>query len=347
MGICRYIPLNISNRYTHSFSVSDTSDRQKQDISDVASEGRGDVSDAGMVLSGGSPLPYFLVPIEDYIRLQRFRQINEISVRKYESFLRRIAPFIPNKPIVNLTIDDLQDVVERYKTSEYYIGILTRYLDYCGNPILRDNPIRFPHHQYVGRWLTVKQAQDLIDICLNPGDRWVIHGMMELGMRRAEVLYLTWGDIDEQQRRIKVVGKGRLGGKIRYLPYHPKTEELVASMKLYRMKLVKDTTEYYGNCIDDSNDRILVYTKGGRLKALQKTAMDNKIDRLSTRFGMKFTAHDLRRTFARIFYDANDKDIATVCYALGHSRVLTTMHYLGLNIDQVSDGLEKMAKVLK
>ena len=151
-------------------------------------------------------------------------------------------------------------------------------------------------------------------------DRAILSTLLYHGLRRAELCALTVGDV--QQRRgvahLRIHGKG---GKLRYVPLHPGTAELVdaylqaaghagdAQGALFRP--VKNNTH--------ANGRASI-TADGVYKMLAGYAASVKIEVAG------FGPHALRATAATNALD-HDADIAKVQEWLGHANIATTRIY--------------------
>ena len=75
-------------------------------------------------------------------------------------------------------------------------------------------------------------------------------------------------------------------------------------------------------------------TKGGELgESISGQAILDIVDTYGEELGKeKLRPHDLRRTYARIGYDAGI-DIGQISKLLGHASIATTQRYLGLQVD--------------
>ena len=71
-------------------------------------------------------------------------------------------------------------------------------------------------------------------------------------------------------------------------------------------------------------------------------ALDDKvIVPLRERLGFHFANHTLRRTFGRNLYHAGTP-IETISKLYGHEDIQTTLRYIGVNLDDMSDALGKL-----
>lgn len=149
-------------------------------------------------------------------------------------------------------------------------------------------------------------------------DKVVLGLLLGAGLRREELASLTWRDIKQQGERmvLNITGKGK---KRRVIPIHDK---LVALLMTWAE--VVGQTGFIARSV----------TKGGELgKSISGQGILDIVDSYGQRLGKeKLRPHDLRRTYARIGYDAGI-DIGQISKLLGHSNITTTQRYLGLQIN--------------
>ena len=151
-------------------------------------------------------------------------------------------------------------------------------------------------------------------------DRIVLALLVGAGLRRSEAAGLTWDNIIKQGGRVVLAITGK-GNKDRSVPINPKLAQWLTDWK-----------EETGGGKDDNV--CISIAKGGRLgSGLSGQGILDIVDvygRLLDKPDIK--PHDLRRTYARIGYDAGI-DIGQISLLLGHSSIETTQNYLGLKVD--------------
>ena len=128
------------------------------------------------------------------------------------------------------------------------------------------------------------------------------------GLRRCEVLRLRVRDIDldPENPKMRVLGKGRAGGKWRTIPIGPTVTDL----------LLERTAGL------SAQDHIYPH----HWKTLQRD-----LDYAANRVGLqKVTGHDLRRSFGRIAYYAG-ASLVELKHLYGHASVDMTAYYVGLD----------------
>lgn len=151
-------------------------------------------------------------------------------------------------------------------------------------------------------------------------DRAILSTLLYHGLRRAELCALTVGDV--QQRRgvahLQIHGKG---GKLRYVPLHPGTAELIDAY----LQAAGHASDVQGALFRPvknnrhTNSRASI-TADGVYKMLAGYAATLKMDVAG------FGPHALRATAATNALD-HDADIAKVQEWLGHANIATTRIY--------------------
>jgi integrase len=176
-------------------------------------------------------------------------------------------------------------------------------------------PSGSPGHR---RWLTKDQLSQLLAAARGPEKLLVaLEGLN--GLRRIEVLRLRRKDVLLDEGCIRVLGKGRDGGKWRKIPMHPLVRDLIGP--ILRQRLTEE-----------------------RLFAVSASTADQLLHRAAERANFagqpgRISHHDLRRTFGRIAHDSG-MDLIQLKNLLGHASVEMTVHYIGLDADKMREGLE-------
>lgn len=180
----------------------------------------------------------------------------------------------------------------------------------------------------VGNWLTKEQAQRLInapDITTLKGlrDRAILSVMLGGGLRRSEVAKLTFVHIQQREGRwviVDLVGKGQ---RVRSVPIPSWTKQAVDEWS--------KASGVTGGLVFRSINR------GGNLSgdSVTSQAIQDVVKKYSDACGLSVSAHDLRRTFAKLARKGG-ADIMQIQLTLGHATVTTTERYLGESQDLTS-----------
>jgi integrase len=150
------------------------------------------------------------------------------------------------------------------------------------------------------RWLTLDEEEKLLEHATNPGWlRPLLVTALHTGMRRGELLALTWRDIDFAQRMIRVE-KSKNGEK-RSVPITATLQKTLQAIK-----------------VRDISGRVFPMAVRSLRAAFEKTLEKAEIE--------NFHFHDLRHTFATRLVQRN-VNLYKVKELLGHKTITMTMRY--------------------
>ena len=218
--------------------------------------------------------------------------------------------------------------VVRWEKATYAIhfAALRQFARWAGNPIALQSsvwklPSGQPSHR---RWLSKKQILRLLASA--QGLEKLLVGLEALnGLRRVEVLRLRGKDILRDERSLRVLGKGRNGGKWRQIPLNP---SLSAILPPFVKGLPADA-------------RLIPVGRSGADCLLRRAAERAGF----TADGVKVSHHDLRRTFGRLAHESG-MDLIQLKNLYGHASIEMTVHYIGLDADRMRAGLERLHRNL-
>ena len=145
---------------------------------------------------------------------------------------------------------------------------------------------------------------------------------LNTGLRRGELLGLTWGDVDAVGARLVVRGTEAKSGRTRYLPLNT---EALGVLQSWRPADVK------------ADAFVFAGSEGEQMQSL-KTAW-GKIAKAAKLEG--FTFHDLRHTFASKLVQAG-VDLNTVRELLGHADIKMTLRYAHLAPEHKAAAVAKL-----
>lgn len=158
------------------------------------------------------------------------------------------------------------------------------------------------------RSLSEPEVQQCLTNISHPLYRFIFFLGLEFGIRREEYTNLKISDIDLNQKRLRIHGKG---DKVRFIP-------------LTKAQINRFQSFYQQRERDGINHDYLLYSKTG--KVLKRT-LERYLVAMSTMGGVKFTSHDLRVTFATRLWNAG-LDIFVISQMLGHAAIQQTLTYL-------------------
>ena len=165
------------------------------------------------------------------------------------------------------------------------------------------------------RVLSEEELGKVLKACRRPRDRALILFVVDTGLRRSEVLYLDWLDVDIASGVVNV--RRTKNKKARSVFIGAKT----------RRALMK-----YRRTVSHGDNQALFQTLSGR--RFESSGLRQVFRRISDRAGIKFSAHDLRRTFATLSL-RNGMNPLHVQSMLGHSSLEMTRRYIKLVIDDL------------
>jgi len=152
----------------------------------------------------------------------------------------------------------------------------------------------------------------------------VIALMLFTGLRKQEVANLKLEDVDFSRMLVSVIqGKGK---KDRIVPI---STRLAVMLKEY----LKDR-ERLGKRSEN------LFTTAQKDRPMGTQCIDNLIDRIKEKSGLKFSPHSLRHTFATLMLEGGC-DIYTLSKMMGHSKINTTTVYLSCSPRMMMSSIER------
>jgi len=211
-------------------------------------------------------------------------------------------------------------------TVALHFAALRQFLRWARNPVaLEARQWRLPAGQPSRRrWLSRSQVVQLYRG--SRGTARLLVGLEALnGLRRVEVLRLRVQDVLLDEGCLRVLGKGRYGGKWRKIPVHPAL-----------LEPLRRATSGRG-----ADDRVLPLSRSGADSMLRHAASSSGL----SASGVHVSHHDLRRSFGRLAHLAG-MDLVQLKNLYGHETMEMTVHYIGLDADEMRSGLERLSRSL-
>ena len=252
---------------------------------------------------------------EGFLNACQARQLSIHTISDYSNTIQKFIFFVGDIPMTDVTISlvttFLASLPHSAKTVlNYHVGLAALWTwaikqNYVDRHIIR--MVDKPRPKIVAITpFTVSEIRAILnELRSNPErNRAIIYLLLDTGMRASELVGITKTDIDLQNRKVKVLGKGN---KERFLPFSPKTASVL------------------NNC--------LLKSAGLRPFPIKRTSLRTLMVRLGKRAGVQNCyPHRFRHTFA-ITYLRNGGDGYTLQEMLGHSTMEMVRRYL--NIAQV------------
>lgn len=212
------------------------------------------------------------------------------------------------------------------RNQRYYQAILSVYLSYCGNHVVKGMTFRHPHDMRPNaRWLTDEQVEQLLSTSMDPREKFIVRMGLSMGMRNVEMRRLKVGDIKEYPDGyyFDVCGKRM---KLRSIPASKRT-----------MEAYWDFLEWRDEILGKRKSEMMMI--GKRSLGLSYKGMRRIQKIINRRSGVEWTFHDLRRTWGRTAYKAG-QPLLKIMFILGHSTEKQTIDYLGLRLDDGKDAID-------
>src|SRR5579859_606174 len=246
------------------------------------------------------------------------------------ALLKRVSPGTELRSPPDLLADNIRllrrGLPWERATWGVHLSALKQFLRWAGNSCADQKalwvlPAGEPSHR---RWITRDQLTRMLHEAR--GAEKVLLCLEGLnGLRRVEVLRLRAKDVLFDEGALRVLGKGRYGGKWRTIPMHPLTRGTLTTW-------IKDK---------GSADPVLPLSRSGVDAVLRRLALRSGFDMKLSRV----SHHDLRRTFGRLTHRAG-MSLVQLKNLYGHSSLDQTVGYIGLDRDEMREGLERFARSL-
>lgn len=272
-------------------------------------------------------------------RLKAERGISIHTERSYLSDLEQLFDFLGERDITKVDHLVLREFVAhlvRLKTKKSSIArklsairAFFKYLSRTG--LIKNNPARLiatpKQERRLPSVLTVDEAEQLmesraVDPMRELRDKAVIETLYSTGIRAGELVAMNTDDIDQNERLIRIRGKGR---KERIVPIGRRALHAIHEYLSKRPAI--NTTAVFTN------------PSGKRLTARTvQRILDNH--RKAIGLAKKATPHTLRHSFATHMLESG-ADLRAIQELLGHASLATTQRYTHLNLDSLMDAYDK------
>lgn len=263
------------------------------------------------------------------------------TARFYRDQCRRVVTYLGDISLYDVTPEDVKAAVSAMRadglavsTIKDYSHALLRLLSFIGNHTAANTKII---HQADIRptvdWLTPENARLVMDTPKTPAQQLIVVLALGMGLRRIEIIRLKMSDVHTDRGYISVTGKGRGGGKLRAVPFHPRFNEALGDWLRVRHTMI-NPTKY-------TPDNLLIWARGGRCYPYsdrKATGIDGQLNRVSNAVGIGFSFHTLRRTFGRLMW-LSGVSVVTIAKMLGHTSTEQTLSYIGANLDDMAGAM--------
>jgi integrase len=220
-------------------------------------------------------------------------------------------------------IQALRDGLEwETPTFAIHFQAVRQFLRWSGNPVAGERshwrlPTGAPVHR---RWLAREQLISLYRASVGV-ERIIVALEGFAGLRRVEVLRLRVKDVMVNEGCLRILGKGRRGGKWRSIPLQGEVERLLRAWIMTRA----------------GEARVVPLSRSGADAALQRAVRRSGL----TSAGVRVSHHDLRRTFGRMA-NASGMSLVSLQGLFGHASPALSAHYIGLDFDELKGALDRL-----
>ena len=241
--------------------------------------------------------------------------INDIKSVKYETIRGYLSYLHENKyksKSISRMISSMRSFFKYLKVENV---ITNNPMTLISNPKLEKKLPKYLTINEVEKILNVPDMNDKIGI----RDAFILELLYVSGIRVSELVNIKLNDIEESQRRIKILGKGN---KERYVLYGSRCSELLKKYISVRSDFLKYPNDY------------LILSKTGR--KINTREIRNIINRIKTKAGISISIspHTFRHTFATHMLNEG-ADIRAVQELLGHENLSTTTIYTHLTNEKL------------
>lgn len=248
-----------------------------------------------------------------------------------DHLLRVVVARFGDKPMGAITVDDCQDFYDdclegrkpstAFRYLSFLQGLFTKAIewgDFHGESPAHKVVVRDIENMRL-RFLSISEAGALLSACLNHEPRIapVVLCALHTGMRRGEILKLTWEDISFERRQITLLKTKN--GDARHIPI---TSALLQALRQLGPKP-------RGLVFDIPDHTLRWYYE----KALEEAGIEDA------------TFHTLRHTFASHFV-MQTGDLYALKQILGHRRIEMTERYAHLAQGHIAHRMEQVAQRL-
>ena len=226
------------------------------------------------------------------------------------------------------------------KTKRGHMCAFGKFLRYFGNDVVRSNGFNWNGEtcRYKVDWLEDDQVYRLLHTPdLTDTEKLALHLMLRMGLRRCEVVRLRIEEIYPDG--IIVCGKGRGGGRFRFVPFSSGVPELIEAVLRDREERVAEAARRFSDYEPPESYVFLNRVHRPMPYCQEGNGFDKSIlVPIKEKSGVDFHGnHTLRRTFARKAYnkDPSPEALEALAKYLGHSSVSQTKQYIGITDDRI------------
>ena len=283
--------------------------------------------------------------------LRRYRRIGE---RAIVALRARGRPANPR----SWTLSDGLFLKEHFHRDSWTLGILSDLATFYGNPSLREAGIPPKGSPKKVRWLSREEAEAVVRVTADdPALALIVLLGLGQGLRRVEWKRLRVEDVNLEERRMLVRGKGRSTPKLVWSPLHPSFPEVFLRFLAHRQRIVERFRRT--SPVGPVPPEVFLHRYRRGLRGYSDQGMDLLVARIERKLreagvDLHLSSHMFRRTGATLLEEALlrepegpvDGVYRVVQGFLRHENIATTMRYLEANPRRQRDALERYRRLL-
>lgn len=278
--------------------------------------------------------------IERFLKyLKDEKNYSELTIINYKKDLIEFYNFTMSKNLTKITREDIKEYLKelfnnknKSSTVSRKISSLKSFYKYMKeNGYININPasgIKYPKKEKsLPKFVQYNELEEMINISklgdFGERNNLIIELMYNTGVRVSELVNIKINDIDFENEKIRIMGKGSYERFVFYGDYAK--EALNMYINGLRRKLLNGKT----------NDYLFLNKNGGKIttRGIAKI-IDNIIKETSIK--TKVSPHTLRHTFATHLLD-NGCDLRSVQDMLGHKNINTTEVYTHVTSERLKE----------
>ena len=241
------------------------------------------------------------------------------------------------KDTTNVTRKDVKKFLEMNReksdtTRAHYLTVLKTFYKYLNlKKMISYNPmssIKYPKKEkLLPKFIQYNEMEELLNVSKNGkfGDRnnLIIELLYDTGVRVSELVNIKISDIDFDNKKIRIMGKG----SYERFAFYGENGDIALKKYIDGLRI---------QLLDNKNSDFLILNKDGG--KITPRGVAKIIDSLikNTSIKLKISPHTLRHTFATHLLD-NGCDLRSVQELLGHKNINTTEIYTHVTSERLKD----------
>ena len=266
---------------------------------------------------------YLLLVIVDYLGEFKLKNINSTKIEEYLDYLKNTYRTKQNKQVSQQTMR------HHYCTLNLIFEYAVK-LNYAStNPLAKVKVPKLAKHKVdaLSKGEVLKFIKEIDNLPLM--QRMIYTLLLTTGVRRGECFGLQWGDVDFENRLIRIERNVTYTKEYGVTVGLPKTSAGVRKIPLTdrAITLLTDYRKEEERLAPLSGDMFLFHSADSRYQAHDPTYITKHMKRFMKRIGLPdMSPHDLRHTCASLLLQSG-ADVKSVQDILGHADASTTLNF--------------------